>query len=138
MGRIFQKASVVNAADILAVGMKLKSANEIRTAEIEFLVDTGAAMVCLPKPQIEHLGLLFEKAVTVRTANGIVERNSYSPVRVEMFDRHAIVEVLENDDLTPPLLGYIPLEIMDLQVNPKEQALLPNPAHNGKWLIDCY
>jgi clan AA aspartic protease len=138
MGRVTHTAKLTNVADALAVGLKLKQPDSIRSVQVEFLVDTGAAMVCLPLNIIEELGLLYDTETSVRTANGIVTRSVYSPVRVEMFGRHAITQVMENDDTTPPLIGYIALEIMDLQINPKEQALMPNPANNGKWLIDLF
>lgn len=33
-------------------------------------------------------------------------------------------------------IRYLPLEMMDLQINPKDQTLMPNPANNGKWVMD--
>ncbi|MDW8467190.1 MAG: hypothetical protein RML35_13815 [Chloroherpetonaceae bacterium] len=41
------------------------------------------------------------------------------------------------DDGTPPLLGYLALEAMDLLIDAKEQKVIPNPANEGKWVIDC-
>jgi predicted aspartyl protease len=136
MGRIEHHITLINAADILAVGMNLKPATEIRSVALDMLVDTGAAMICLPSATIQHLGLLYNETMSVRTANGIAERKIFSPVRVEVLGRNAMVEVLENDDMTPPLLGYLALEKMDLQVNMKDHTLIANPAYNGKWLVD--
>ncbi len=74
----------------------------------------------------------------VRTANGIVKRGVYSPVSITIFDRDANLNVVElPDDGTPPLLGYLALEAMDLLVDSKEQKLIVNPANDGKWVIDC-
>jgi predicted aspartyl protease len=137
MGRVTQHITIINAADLLAVGMKLKPSSEIRSIELEMIVDIGAMMVCLPPELVQQLGLLFDRWTSVRTANGIVERKIFSPVRIEAFERHAIIEVLENDEGTPPLLGYLALEVMDLQVSAKEQALMPNPINGGRWLVDC-
>ena len=136
MGRIEQKVKLLNAGDLLAVGMNLKSASEIRSTELNVLVDTGAAMLCLPSHIIEQLGLLYNETINVRTVNGIAERKVFSPVRVEVCGRNAVVEVLENDVTTPPLIGYLALEKMDLQVNMKDHTLMPNPAYDGKWLVD--
>jgi predicted aspartyl protease len=137
MGRVTQHLKLTNALDALDVARKRIATSEVRSQELEMTVDTGAMMVCLPPAHIEQLGLIFNKLTSVRTANGIVERRVFSPVRIEIFGRDAIIEVLENDAETPPLLGYLALEVMDLQVNAKEQVLAPNPAYNGKWLIDC-
>jgi clan AA aspartic protease len=138
MGRTLLKAHVTNVVDVLAVTTNSKQSSDVRAIDVEFLVDTGAAMLCLPSSIIKQLGLVQYNEATVHTANGIVQRHIYSPVRIEVLDRHATLDVMENDDDTLPLLGYIPLEMMDLQVNPKEQVVMPNPANNGKWLIDLF
>jgi len=57
MGKILQKASVTNAADLLAVEFGYAKLPQVRATEDEFLVDTGAAMLCLPIDTIEGLGL---------------------------------------------------------------------------------
>lgn len=45
---------------------------------------------------------------------------------------------MENDATTPPLIGYLVLENMDLVVNTKSQQVTPNPEHDGKWVMDLY
>jgi predicted aspartyl protease len=87
---------------------------------------------------IQKLGLVKQKEKDVRTANGVVKRGIYSPVSITIFDRDANLDVMElPDDGTPPLLGYLALEAMDLLVDSKEQKLIVNPANDGKWVIDC-
>ena len=48
------------------------------------------------------------------------------------------MEVMENDPDTPPLIGYLLLEATDLTIDPKSQSVIPNPAHDGKWVADLY
>jgi hypothetical protein len=48
------------------------------------------------------------------------------------------MQVMENDAATPPLIGYLVLEAMDFVVDPKSQQVIPNPTHEGKWIIDLY
>jgi hypothetical protein len=50
--------------------------------------------------------------------------------------RDTEMDVMENDELTPPLIGYLVLENMDWVVDVKAQKLIPNPAHDGKWITD--
>ncbi len=57
MGKIMQKAIIENAYDIGAVKEGYISEDKIRRMEVEFLVDTGAAMVCLPISSILAMGL---------------------------------------------------------------------------------
>ena len=45
-------------------------------------------------------------------------------------------EVSELAEDCPVLIGYIPLEMLDFVVDPKDQRLIGNPDHNGEWMID--
>jgi len=37
---------------------------------------------------------------------------------------------------TPPLLGYLPLEALDLYPNPKRRNLEGNPQYGGRMVTD--
>ncbi|MBI4530681.1 MAG: hypothetical protein HY709_04090 [Candidatus Latescibacteria bacterium] len=52
--------------------------------------------------------------------------------------RTCSLDVMEAPGDTPVLVGYIPLENLDLQPDPQSQQLIPNPAHGGKWILDLY
>jgi predicted aspartyl protease len=139
MGKIMQKTIVINAGDLYAVKSGLMPAHIVRQIEVNFLVDTGAAMLCLPLRFIKELGLIEERIQKVQTANGLTERRIFSSVKVVIFDRQADMNVMEMpDDGTPALLGYLPLEMLDLYPNPKKQILEGNPAADGKMIIDLF
>jgi hypothetical protein len=36
------------------------------------------------------------------------------------------------------MVGYLVLENLDLVVDPKGQSVIPNPAHEGKFVMDLY
>ncbi|MGR3179458.1 MAG: retroviral-like aspartic protease family protein [Candidatus Anammoxibacter sp.] len=111
---------------------------EIRSVEIEGLVDTGAAYLCLPPKVIEELGLLYSHSRNVTTANGRVERRIFSGAVIIIQGRDIEMQVMENDTTTPSLIGYLVLETMDLVVDTRSQKLIPNPEHDGKWVMDLY
>jgi hypothetical protein len=46
------------------------------------------------------------------------------------------VDVIELSEDTPPLLGYIPLENLDLAPNPTTETL--NPVHGDEIVLDLY
>ena len=48
------------------------------------------------------------------------------------------MSVMENDESPPPLVGYLVLEALDFVVDPKAKHVIPNPAHEGKWMADLY
>ena len=136
MGRILQKVMLSNAADLAKLRDGTLSAEQVRQTEVQMLVDTGAAMLCLPPEFIAKLGIRETGRKRAVTANGQVDRGVYEPVRIEVLDRDAILEVMELPAGTPPLLGYLPLEALDLYPNPQRQILEGNPQYDGKMVVD--
>ena len=138
MGKITQIFKVINVADLALFEREFISKDQIREMDIEFLVDTGAAMLCMPIDIIEKLGLSVIDSKKVITANGDVERRIFSEVRVQIWDRISSFPVMELPINTPPLLGYIPIEAFDLYPNLKTQKLEGNPEHDGKMIIHLF
>jgi predicted aspartyl protease len=136
MGKILQKATLQNVIDLGAVQRGYIKPSEVRSVEVEFTVDTGAAMICLPPEMIDALGLYVTHTRRVLTGNGEVARRIYSPVRITIFDREANLDVMELPPDTPPLLGYLPLEALDLYPNTAKQCLEGNPKYGGMMVID--
>ena len=138
MGRTTEKVTVQNLRDIFRVDDEEITPDEMRTVEIDAIVDTGAAYLCLPPKVIEELGLRFSHSRQVRTANGIVERRLFTGAVITIQGRNDQMSVMENDESTPPLIGYLVLEMFDFVVDPKSQRLIPNPANDGKWITDMF
>ncbi|HEU0011651.1 MAG TPA: retropepsin-like aspartic protease [Verrucomicrobiae bacterium] len=136
MGRIIQKAKLTNSGDLAAVREGRIKPGKVRSVEVELLVDTGAAMLCLTPKVIGQLGLHKINEREVITANGIVTRAVYEPVLIQILDREANIDVMEVPTGTPGLLGYLPLEALDLYPNPKKRTLEGNPAYDGKMVVD--
>ena len=136
MGKIIQKAKIQNTLDLGIAKTGQIPADQVREIEVELLVDTGAAMLCLPIDMIESLGLFERGKRRAITGNGEVIRRIFSPATVYVQDREADVNVMELPLGTPPLLGYLPLESLDLYPNPKKQILEGNPQYDGKMIID--
>jgi hypothetical protein len=72
----------------------------------------------------------------VTTANGGVDRDIYGDARLTVLNRTCTVDVIELSEETPPLLGYIPLENLDLVPDPTTESL--NPAHGDEIVLDLY
>lgn len=138
MEKTVEKVIVKNFGDILMESKGIVKKEEIRVMEIDALVDTGAAFLCLSQDVIKRLGLFYSHAREVTTANGRVERRIFNGVVIIIQGRDIEMQVMENDATTPPLIGYLVLETMDLVVDTKAQRLIPNPEHDGKWVMDMY
>lgn len=129
-------ARLQNSADVALARMGRVRKSQVREVEVELLVDTGAAMLCLTPKIIETLGLQKTHERDVITGNGLVKRAVYEPVRIQILDREADMNVMEVPSGTPLLLGYLPLEALDLYPNPKKRILEGNPQYDGKMITD--
>jgi predicted aspartyl protease len=138
MGRIVEKVRVASFEDILEVKKGNLSESAIRTVETDAIVDTRAAYLCLPPRMIEDLGLSYSHTRHVKTANGIVQRRVFMGATITIRDRTEQMSVMENDQSTPALIGYLVLESLDFVADPKSQRLIANPDHDGKWVSDLY
>jgi clan AA aspartic protease len=139
MGRTTEKVIVNNYDDIVLAEHSIIKKNEIRSIEIDAIVDTGATYLCLPPKVIKELGLLFAYTKPAKTGNGKLELRIFDGAKITIRDRTIQMQVIENvDDNVPALIGYLVLETMDWVVNPKTQELMGNPLNDGKWVVDMY
>ena len=100
----------------------------LKPIELTALVDSGAAILCIP----EHYRLQLEleeepnNQREISTADGRTFKVPYvGPVKVEWDDRACYVGALVLGD--EPLLGAVPMEDMDLVIHPLSQKLMANP-----------
>lgn len=102
------------------------------------MVDTGATFLSLPARHVSALGSRRRRTRTARTAAGVIGFGVYEAVRLTVQGRECIVEVCELPDECPPLIGQVPLEILDFVVDPVGQKLIGNPDHNGEQMIEIF
>ena len=139
MGKTMEKVLVKNYYDSFLAEKGLIKPSEIRSVEIDAIVDTGATYLCLPPKVIEELGLKYAYMKPVKTGNGSLELRIFRGAEIIIKDRSADMRVMENkDDNVSALIGYLVLEAMDWVVNPKSQGIMGNPLNDGKWVIDMY
>jgi len=126
MGRTIIQFELSNYADIIAVDEGRLTPDKIRKVMMSGVIDTGAAMLVLPKSVVDYLGLTLDSQATVRYADHRREvrdivRNANVRIagRGQMF--HAIVE----PNRTDALIGAIVLEGLDLIVDCKKQCVEP-------------
>lgn len=88
------------------------------------LVDTGALHLCIPEAISRQLNLTAERVRRVTFADGrSVEAPYVGPVRVEVAGRTCFVGAMVFGDEV--LLGAIPMEDLDLVVDPAQQQVVP-------------
>lgn len=92
--------------------------------EVEFLVDTGATLLVVPRPLAELLGLTPRRSQAVVMAGGQREVWPVSEVRLTL-DGQEIPTPCFIGPAGPPLLGAVPLESLFLAVDPVGKRLIP-------------
>ena len=100
------------------------------------IVDTGAVELALPAEIVERLKLEQTGTTTVHTADGA--RHQYRMmgiVEVEVQGRSCRAEAIELPRGSRPLLGAVPLELMDWHVSPSGKKLEPNPLSPKEPLL---
>jgi predicted aspartyl protease len=139
MGRVRTEVMVENMFDLWDVKKNVLNPDQVRRLIVkDALVDTGATSLALPTRLIQQLGLnkVTEKRVTNSKGTHLV--NIYDAVRVTIMDRFCTVDVMEVPDDVPVLVGQIPLEFLDLVVDPQGGRLIGNPAHGGEHVLEMY
>lgn len=139
MGKVVVSAKIENLADANRFESGDISAGQVRSINVDdALVDTGATFLSLPARHVSALGLRRRRTRTARTAAGVLGFGVYEAVRLTVQGRDCIVEVCELPNECPPLIGQVPLEILDFVVDPVGQKLIGNPDHNGEQMIEIF
>ena len=95
--------------------------------EVGALADTGSVFLCIPQHVCLQLGLEVLQEREVKLADGSCVRVPYvGPVLVQFKNRTGVMGALVLGDEV--LLGAIPMEDMDLVVNPRDRTVDVNPA----------
>ena len=98
-----------------------------RPVVVNARADTGSMMLCVPDDVAQQLDVELESMRDVEVADGRRASVPYvGPVRVRFENRTCFVGALVMG--TEVLLGAVPMEDMDLVVNPKLGTVTVNPA----------
>ena len=112
-------------ADILLENTILK-----RKLEVKALVDSGSVFMTVPQHVAVQLGFDLDEVSTREAvlADGSRKRvPMIGPLRVHFSDRFCDLSALVLGD--EPLIGAVPMEMMDLVLHPARQTLTVNPEN---------
>ncbi|GHT83710.1 hypothetical protein FACS1894137_05580 [Spirochaetia bacterium] len=129
MGHVFADITLKNAGDKVRVECGAMKAPEVRETAVRALVDTGAGTLVINDWVQAKLGLTVKGLQRVSLGNNTKEICKVTePVEVHWKDRSMSCEALVIADQRSVgdgsvLLGVIPLEAMDLVVDPVKQEL---------------
>jgi clan AA aspartic protease len=137
MGKVMTKVKLMHPNDWWYKQWGRLRPDQVRSLELDMVVDTGAVMAAIPEEVAEALELPrrnYKKPV--RLADGTVRELEVVGVAFEILGREEQSSFLVLPPGTTPLLGQVPLEILDLVVTPSTGEVTTNPAHGGQWILD--
>jgi clan AA aspartic protease len=133
MGIVHTEIILKNAGDVAIARRGIIPEKEVRVVAVNALVDTGAGTLVINEEICQRLGLAIEKLRESTLADGSKKIFKVSePVKILWEDRDTTCPALVAPDADTILLGAIPLEDLDLMVDPVRQRLVG--AHGDKVL----
>jgi clan AA aspartic protease len=115
---------------LVYANLKLKNLFSGQTVDVRALVDTGATFMCITEEIAHQLG--FDPTEVsqqfVRMADGRqIKVPKIAPIEIAFENRAYVTEAAVFGD--EALMGVLPMEAMDLVVDPRTQRLAVNPEH---------
>ena len=128
MGYVYAEIELTNEEDIALNRRGYLPANRIRSVGTRALVDSGAYDLILNQEVQDQLQLPVLGKRTIKLADEtILDVDIVGPVEVRFETRATTVRALVLPDTEEVLLGAIPLEGLDVIIDPLRERLLVNP-----------
>lgn len=128
MGLVYAEIELIRGADIVLCQEGQLPADKIRRLKVNALVDTGAYMLAINQQIKTQLDLRKVGEQVAELADGTQTRlEIVGPVDVQFENRSTTVRAMVLPGDSEVLLGSIPMEDMDVLIDPKQQRLIVNP-----------
>ena len=128
MGLVYAEIELISTVDIALHIRGFLSEDKIKRVRIRALVDSGAYMLVIPDHIRRQLDLpLIQEQVFRLADDSEVTGEVVGPVEVHFENRSTTVRAVVLPGAEEPLLGSIPLEDLDVVIDPKQQRLIVNP-----------
>ena len=124
MGLVYADIEIINAEDIAVYNRGYIKKEEVRSEKLRSLVDSGAYTLCINESIKNQLGLRKVDEMEAELANGKIEKvDVVGPIVIKFLNRRTTVDAAVLPGDSEILLGCIPLEDMDVVIDPKEGTL---------------
>jgi len=134
MGEVRVKVKLTNTLDRALARRGSITEEEIRTYEADALIDTGAVSSVVPPNVMSQLGLQADGQRVAEYADGRNEVVDLTePITFNIIGRETSEGAMVLGDEV--IIGQTVLEVLDLQVDCRNQKLIPNPAHPDQPVV---
>jgi clan AA aspartic protease len=130
MGLVYADIELFNFADESLWEDGYIPKENIRQITINAMADSGAIRLSINEVIRQQLGLRIRQQLDISLADGTKRRLDVAgPVRLKFRDRDCITDAFVLPGNEEPLIGAVPMELMDLVIIPTENKLDYNPKH---------
>jgi clan AA aspartic protease len=134
MGEVKVNIKMSNAMEVGMARRGLIPTEQVRSVDVEAVVDTGAVRSCMPIDLMEALGLQAVRHINAQMANGQTQSVEMTEgVDLEIMGRLVTEAFLVLG--SEVLIGQTALEATDLLVDCNRRQVVPNPAHPHSAVI---
>ncbi len=128
MGLVYADIELISGDDVVLHRHGFLTADKIKRITISALVDSGAYMLVINERIKDQLDLAVIETQVFRLANETeIKAEVVGPVEVRFENRSTSVRAAVLPGDVEVLLGSIPMEDMDVVIDPKRQRLIVNP-----------
>lgn len=128
MGLVYADIELSRGADLVLVQEGYLNQDQVRKVYVRAMVDSGATMLAVPEYVKKQLDLRPIREIEAELADGSSSTfEVVAPVGVRFENRSVLVEALVVPNSAQVLLGAIPMEGMDVLIDPKRERLIVNP-----------
>lgn len=130
MGLAYADIELFNYADETLNEDGYLPKEKIRKITVTAMADSGAIRLAINETIKQQLGLRVRQQLNISLADGTKRTLDVAgPIRVKFRERDCITDAFVLPDNEEPLIGAVPMELMDLVIIPAENKLVYNPLH---------
>jgi clan AA aspartic protease len=130
MGLVYAEIDLLNGGDVYLQRQKRLDEKDVKQVRVTALVDSGAYNLSINETVRAELDLPFIEKQFGRLADEtLIEVDVVGPVEVRFENRSTTVRAIVLPGDAEILLGSIPMEDMDVLIDPRAQKLVVNPKH---------
>ena len=128
MGITYAEIELISGDDVVLHRRGYIQEDQIKSVKVRALVDSGSSMLAITEAVKNQLNLLKLDERQAELADGsIVRLEIVGPVEIRFENRITTVRAMVVPNSNVVLLGAIPMQDMDVLIDPKREQLIVNP-----------
>jgi len=130
MGLVYAELLLISSDDLALYHHGFLTEEQIKSIQVEALVDSGAYQMVINEHIKQQLELRVIEERLVKLADDSERRvEVVGPIEIRFKNRRTVADALVLPGATEVLLGSVPMEDLDVVIDPKRETLEVNPAN---------